>query len=84
MSGTQKPPPYTDDKSRIVLSFANVGGGDLFAKPPRTTPMQLNKIPGTADPLSPVQHLKGSWVINNSDFQKVSDFVTAHGCPVGA
>jgi hypothetical protein len=37
---------------------------------PRTTPMQLGKIPGTNDLLSPVQHLKGSWVINNSDFEK--------------
>lgn len=28
MSGTQ---PYTGDKTRIVISFANKGGGDLFA-----------------------------------------------------
>ncbi len=55
-----------------------------ITQPPRTTPMPLGKLPGTADPLTPVQHLKGSWVINNSDFQKVSDFVRAHGCPVGA
>jgi hypothetical protein len=28
MSGAQ---PYTNDTTRIVLSFANSGGGDLFA-----------------------------------------------------
>jgi hypothetical protein len=55
----------------------------------RTTPMQLTKIPGTSlpsvgDNQSPLKLLKGSWVISESDFKWVSDFVKANGCRVGA
>jgi hypothetical protein len=53
-------------------------------QPPRTTPMPLNKIPGTTDINSPLHVLKGSWIISDNDFQKVSNFVKANGCPVGA
>jgi hypothetical protein len=52
-------------------------------QPPRTTPMPLSKIPGTTDIDSPL-NLKGSWVISDSDFQKVFKFVKDNGCPVGA
>jgi hypothetical protein len=51
---------------------------------PSTTPMPLTKIPGTNDPFSPVKLLKDSWIISDNDFQKVSNFVKANGCPVGA
>ena len=56
---------------------------------PRTTPYQLTKIPGASlpsvgDNQSPLRLLKGSWVISETDFKWVSDFVKDNGCRVGA
>jgi len=50
-----------------------------------TTEMKLIKVPGTSlpesgDNTSPVKYLKDSWVISESDFKRVSDFVKAKGC----
>jgi hypothetical protein len=44
-------------------------------QPPRTTPMRLNKIPGYKDINSPLKQLKASWVISDSDFLQVSNFL---------
>jgi hypothetical protein len=44
---------------------------------PRTTPMQLTKVPGTNGPPA---HLKGSWQIGAGDLDRVSRFLVAHGC----
>ncbi len=52
-------------------------------QPPHTTPMPLKKIPGTTDSFSPVKLLKDSWIISDSDFQKVSNFMKAYGCHLG-
>jgi len=51
---------------------------------PRTTPMQLTKIPGDRDQDSLVKKLKGSWVVSPTDLNWVFDFVKEHGCRVGA
>lgn len=69
----------------LALSFDN----DLPAMAigqnlPRTTPMRFTKVSGATDPCDPIHALKGSWKISDSDLWKVTDFVKAHGCPVGA
>ncbi|HUN39261.1 MAG TPA: hypothetical protein VMU81_03115 [Acetobacteraceae bacterium] len=51
---------------------------------PRTTAMKLSKVPGKTARDSPIYLLKDSWVIGESDFTRVSDFVKANGCRVGA
>jgi hypothetical protein len=52
-------------------------------QPPHTTPMRLKKIPGTTDSFSPVKLLKDSWIISDSDFRQVSNFMKAYGCHLG-
>jgi hypothetical protein len=50
-------------------------------QPPHTTPMPLNKVPGTRLPSvgenqSPLKLLKDSWIISEPDYKKVAKFVT--------
>ena len=72
-------------KSRNILAVLAIAFDDdvpvmaMGHDVPPTGKMHFNKVPGTTDALSPLQHLKGSWVISNSDFARVTDFVTAKG-----
>jgi hypothetical protein len=65
----------------LAITFDNtLAAMAMGPQPPRTTPMQLAKVPGTTDPFSPLSKLKDSWVISDSAFEQVSDFMKARGC----